>query len=86
MHSLTHLMKGRSQISAISLRNLAVAHLNRVSASSEANAPLLQPKLLTEVPAAGNLHPMAQPLPLGAEAKADSSSERGESGWRYRTL
>ena len=52
-------MKGRSQISAISLRNLAVAHLNRVSASSEANAPLLQPKLLEEVPAAGNLHPMA---------------------------
>ena len=62
-------MKGRSQISAISLRNLAVAHLNRVSASSEANTPLLQPKLLKEVPAAGNLHPMAQPLPLGAEEK-----------------
>ena len=35
-----------------------------------------------EVSVAWDIHPMVYPQPLGAEAKADSSSERGESGWR----
>ena len=46
-------------------------------------APRAGVKVAVDVSVAWDLHPMVELQPLGAEAKAGSSSERGESGWRF---